>query len=144
MNDTTCDKGIGLLDRDEDDNEESFAFRAALLSEVQGFHIAHEPGSRADFIQALQQLGAEPKVSRLQNHRNTRRMVHVHVSCSYNNWIKIFGEPVCIEEIRISTSKSVLHRWKHFCSDGSVTCVGQLFEQSPGVSWIVLMRVMIF
>lgn len=140
MSEMTCGEGVCLLD---EDYEGSLAYRAALVSGVQGFHVAHEPGSRADFIQALQQLGAEPKIGRLQNSRNSRRMVQVHVSCSRDNWTEIFGEPECVEEITVPTSKYVLYRWKHFCSDGSVTCIGHLFEQSPGICWVVVMRVMV-
>ena len=116
---------------------------AALVSGVQGFHVAHDPGSRADFLQALQQLGAEPELRRLQSGRNTRRMMRVHVSCSKDDWVKVFGEPECVEEIVVPSVRHVQYRWKHRCSDGSVTCVGHLFEQSLGVSWVVVMRVMI-
>jgi len=140
MAEITCGEGVCLLD---EDYEGSFAFRAALVLGVQGFHVAHDPGSRGDFLQALQLLGAEPKIHGLQSSRNTRRMMRVHVTCSRDDWTEIFGEPECIEEISIPTSKHVLYRWKHFCSDGSVTCIGHLFEQSPGVSWVVVMRVMV-
>jgi hypothetical protein len=134
----TCGEGVGLLD---ENYQGSFAFRAALVSGVQGFHVAHDPGSRADFIQALQQLGAEPGLHRLQRSGNTRRMMRVHVSCSRDDWVKVFGELQCVEEIAVPVSKYIQYRWKHLCSDGSVTCVGHLFEQSPGVSWVVTMRV---
>jgi hypothetical protein len=136
----TCGDGVCLLD---EDYEGSFAYRAALVSGVQGFHVAHEPGGRADFLQALQQLGAEPRVCRLQSSRNTRKMMPVHLSCSLENWSEVFGEPKCIEEIPVPKSKYVLYRWKHFCSDGSVTCIGHLFEKSLGVDWVVVMRVMV-
>ena len=53
----TCGEGVALLD---EDYQGSFAYRAALVTGVRGFHVAHDPGSRADFVQALQQLGAEP------------------------------------------------------------------------------------
>ena len=75
MAEMTCGEGVCLLD---EDYEGSFAFRAALVTGAQGFHVCHLPGSRADFVQALQLLGAEPKVGRLQNHLNTRRMMRVH------------------------------------------------------------------
>ena len=139
MMETTGD-GVCLLD---EDYEGSFAFRAALVLGIRGFHVAHEPGSRGDFLQALQQLGAEPKVCRLQDGHNTRKMMQVHVSCSHDDWVKVFGKTECVEEIPIAASKRVLYRWKHLCSDGSVTCIGHLFEQSPGVSWVVMMRVMV-
>jgi hypothetical protein len=135
-----CEEGVIISDVD---NESSFAFRAALLLGIQGFHVAHEPGSRGDFLQALQQLGAEPRVCRLQSSRNTRKMMPVHLSCSREHWADIFGEPECIEEIPVPKSKYVLYRWKHFCSDGSVTCIGHLFEKSLGVDWVVVMRVMV-
>ena len=140
MAEMTGGEGVCLLD---EDYEGSFAFRAALMLGIQGLHVTHEPGSRADFIQALQQLGAEPKIHRLQNSHNTRRMVRVHVSCSRDDWVKVFGEPECVEEIAVPSTKPVQCRWKHSCSDGSVTCIGHLFEQSPGVRWVVVMRVMI-
>jgi hypothetical protein len=137
MAEITCDEGVCLLD---EEYKGSFTFRAALVSGAEGFHIAHEPGTRGDFLQALQQLGAEPKICRLQKSCNTRQIMQVHVSCSRDNWIEVFGEPEGIEEITVSSSKYILYRWKHFCLDGSITCIGHLFEQSPGVSWVVLMR----
>lgn len=141
MTEMTCEEGVCLLD---EDYEGSFAFRAALVAGVQGFHVAHDPGSRADFIQALQLLGAEPKIGRLQSHLNTRRMMRVHLSCSRDNWAQVFGEPECVEEIVVRSTKHVQYRWKHFCLDGSITCVGDLFEQSPGVHWVVVMRITLF
>ena len=141
MEKMTCGEGACVLD---EDYEGSFAYRAAFVSGIQGFHVAHDPGSRADFIQALQQLGAEPKICRLQSSRNILRMVRVHVSCSRDNWTEIFGEPECIEQISVPSSTHVLYRWKHICSDGSITCVGHLFEKSPGIHWVVVMRVTFF
>jgi hypothetical protein len=103
--------------------------------------MTHDRGSRGDFLQALQQLGAEPRIRRLQSRLGNCRMMRVHVSCSRDDWVNIFGEPECIEEITVPSTKHVLNRWKHFCSDGSVTCIGHLFERSPGIHWIVVMRV---
>ena len=140
MTETAGEEAVCLLD---EDNEGSFAFRAALVLGIQGFHVAHDPGSRGDFLQALQQLGAEPKICRLQDRRNSCRMVRVHVSCFRGDWVKVFGEPENVEEIPVPVSENALYRWKHFCSDGSVTCVGHLFEQSPGVCRVVVMRVMV-
>lgn len=135
-NDTTA---ICLLD---ESYELSFAIRAAWVSGSQGLHLAYAAGSRGDFLQALQQLGADPKICRLRSRRNTRRSMRVHVSCSRDHWLEVFGEPECVEEIVVPSAKHVLHRWKHFCSDGSVACMGHLFEQSPDVHWVVVMRIM--
>lgn len=121
--------------------EESFSFRAARASGIRRFRVNHTPGSRGDFLEALQQLGAEPKIERLQNRRNIYRMMRVHVTCSREEWSAIFGEPECVEETVMPSSKHLLHLWKHTCSDGSVTCIGHLFEQSPGIQRVVVMRV---
>ena len=123
------------------DYQESFAFRAARLVGIRGLHIVHDPKSRGDFLQALQQLGAEPMVYRLQRRHNALRILGVHVSCSHDHWREVFGAPDCVEEIPVPSTTHCLHRWKHSCSDGSVTCVGHLFEQSPGVPWVVVTRV---
>ncbi len=125
----------------DENYEESFAFRAARVSGIRGFHVAHDPGSRGDFLQALQLLGAEPKISRLQSSRSTCRIMRVHIGCSRDNWVEIFGEPECIEDSVVPSTKQVLNLWKHSCSDGLVTLIGHLFEQSPGVRWVVVARI---
>jgi TPR repeat protein len=50
MVEMNCGEGVCLQD---EDCEGSIAFRAALMSGVQEFHVAHAPGSRAVFIQAI-------------------------------------------------------------------------------------------
>jgi hypothetical protein len=127
----------------EGNYEASFAFKAARVSGVPWFHVPHVPGSRSDFLQALQQLGAGPEIHRLRDSRRRRPTRRVHISCSEDNWTEIFGQPQCIEETVGSAPKPGLHRWTHWCSDGSVTCIGHLFEHSPGVPWVVVMRVTI-
>ena len=97
----------------DENYEESFAFRAARISGIRGFHVAHDPGSHGDFLQALQLLGAEPNISRLQSSRSTCRIMRVHVSCSQDNWVEIFREPECVEETIVPSTKRVLHLWKH-------------------------------
>ena len=129
---------MGLLDKT---SHKGFSFRAAQVSGTRGFLAVHEPGSRDDFMQALRQLGAEPKIEHLQSTRKACRMMRIHVSCSHAEWLKVFGEPECVEEIAIPSTTCALHLWKHFCSDGPVTCIGHLFERSPGVRQVVVMRV---
>ena len=131
---TTRTEAACVLDGER---EEGFALQAARVLGIQGFHATHDPGSRGDFLQALHQLGAEPKIHRLP----TRLAMHVHVSCSQEHWTEIFGEPECVEEVVVPWGKHALHRWKHFCSDGPITCIGHLFERSPGVCWVVVVRI---
>jgi hypothetical protein len=134
----TCTDRNCLL---EGDYERSFAFRAARLVGIRGLPIVHDPRSRGDFLHALQQLGAEPKVYRLQRSYNALRILGVHVSCSHDHWVKVFGTLDCVEEIPVPSARHCLHRWKHSCLEGSVTCVGHLFAQSPGVPWAVVTRI---
>lgn len=121
--------------------EGGFAYAAARTFGIQGFHAAHDPGSRGDFFQALQLLGAGPAVRHLGG--ITRLMARVHATCSREQWVQIFGEPECVEEHSLPppSSRHALHLWKHFCSDGPVTCLGHLFVQSTGMPWVVVMRV---
>jgi hypothetical protein len=34
-----------------------------------------------------------------------------------------------------------VHVWEHHCTDGQVMCMGHLLERSPGVRWMVVVRV---
>jgi len=118
--------------------EASFAFRAARLHRIRGLRTDHEPGSRADFAQAIQLLGASPRVRRLMT---CRLPIPVHVSSSRGDWEEVFGEIECIEEGRVDEVENLAYRWKYFCTDGPVTCQGHLFEQQSGVPWVIVMRV---
>lgn len=118
--------------------EASFVFRAARLHRIRGLRIVNEPGSRADFAQAIQLIGANPRVRRLMT---SRLPIPVHVSSSRGDWEEVFGEIECIEEGRVAEPKNLPYRWKHFCTDGPVTCHGHLFEQQSGAPWVVVMQV---
>jgi hypothetical protein len=67
--------------------------------------------------------------------------VPVHVSCSRAHWTEVFGEPECTEEVGSPAAKDSLYLWKHFCTDGPITCIGHLFVRWPGVSWVVVVRI---
>lgn len=124
-----------------EDYEASFAYRAARFYRIGGLSIAHEPGSRADFAQALQLLGASPGIRRLMLGRMSHLTMPVHVSCSRNDWEQVFGKVDCIEEGGVSEASDSLYRWKYFCTDGPITCHGHLFERAPSERWIVVVRV---
>lgn len=130
----------GLIATEEYDG--SYAFRAARLRNTRGFRVAHDPGSRGDFIQALQLLGTNPEVRRLLASRTPCLTVPVHLSCSRANWTEVFGEPGRIEEG--GAAKDSLYLWKHSCTDGPITCLGYLFEQRPGEGWVVVVRISLF
>lgn len=119
---------------------ESFAFRAACASGAMGVRFSQAPGSRGDFLQALQLLGAGPTIRRLHQ-RRARWTVPVHVSCAYEVWTRIFGPPAVIEDCGNAPLRHLFQRWKHFCSNGPITCTGHLFEQKPGTRWVVVLSV---
>lgn len=125
----------------DEDGEGSFARNAARTCGATGVRAVHEPGSRADFLQGLQLLGARPEIRRLRNRRSTRLAVPVHVSCSRADWQDVFGEPECVEEVGLPSAQNSLYLWKHFCTDGPITCIGHLFVRWPGVRWVVVVRI---
>ncbi len=96
--------------------------------------------SQQDFLQALQLLGGKPRLGRYRSGDWGRRALPVCVSCSYRAWLSLFGEPQEVET-NGSSSRVVVHTWRHCCTDGPVTCIGRLFERSSGVQWVVLVRV---
>lgn len=97
--------------------------------------------TRADFLQALELLGAGCKLRRSLLNEKTRLTARVHISCKQRTWCEIFGEPQCVEQYHFQSSRTPVHIWKHFCKDGAVACVGHIFERSPGDDWIVVVRV---
>ncbi len=95
-------------------------------------------------MQALRLLGAKLGFRRQINALSALLTAPVHVSCSRETWTTVFGEPDCIEAIGDSMAKDSLYLWKHFCTDGPITCIGHLFERWPGESWVVVVRVSLF
>ncbi len=124
----------------ERNHADCFAFRAACASGAKGVRFSHVPGSRGDFLQALQLLGAEPAIRRL-HHRQARWTVPVHVSCAHEVWTDVFGPPAVIEDCGSVPARHLFQRWKHFCSNGPITCTGHLFERKPGNRWVVVLSV---
>jgi hypothetical protein len=116
---------------------DGYAGRAARACGARFARVVHDAGCRNDFLQALHLLGAGRTFDKLRSHLT----MPVHLACSLTTWTEVFGEPACLEEIRALSSRQLLHRWRHTCSDGPITCVGHLFEQSPGVQRVVLTRI---
>jgi hypothetical protein len=98
------------------------------------------PGSRRDFLQALQLLGARCYRCRLGPRDPIPRTISIQISCPYQTWLKVFGPPRGLEKHSISSTGVAIHTWKHDCKDGTITCIGQLSERLPGLRWVVVMR----
>ena len=99
------------------------------------------PGSRRDFLQALQLLDSKLNFRHVRFKRNRFEVVPLHLSCPHDTWIRVFGEMRGAETRDTAADNSGVQVWEHHCSDGAVTCIGYLFERSPGVSWVVVVRV---
>ncbi|MGO8745152.1 MAG: hypothetical protein ACLQNE_04105 [Thermoguttaceae bacterium] len=124
-------------------NRPTDSFSEQALRAIAAAGAATEPpfsrGSRRDFVRAVQLL--QPDCGdgnpRLESTPRTRR---VHVSCSYKSWVRVFGELEDVEAAGTTPTRTSLYVWKHRCTDGVVTCVGHLLERSPGVKWMVIVR----
>ncbi len=118
-----------------------FAERArALLGVATPGAVAAPAGSRADFLQALQILGARSPRYRLGSRDPIPRTIPIQISCPYQTWLKVFGRPRQIEKYSHAPNSVAIHTWKHDCKDGPITCIGQFSERFPGLRWVVVMR----
>lgn len=96
--------------------------------------------SRRDFLQSLELLGARPSLCTASGEK-ARRTLPVLVSCSYGAWRRLFGEPQEVATHNVPSARETISVWRHSCTDGPVTCIGHLSERSPGVRWVILIRV---
>jgi hypothetical protein len=124
-------------------NRPTDSFSEQALRAIAAAGAATEPpfsrGSRKDFVRAVRLLQPEfgdgsPQLT------STPRTIRVHVSCSYKSWVRVFGELEDVEAAGATPTRTSLYVWKHRCTDGVVTCVGHLLERSPGVKWMVIVR----
>lgn len=121
---------------------DGFVKRAiALLGHAVFGVVTASPGSRRDFLKALQVLGAKSNRYRLGSSDPLPRTIPIHISCPYQMWLKVFGPPRQLEKHGRPPTGVAIHLWKHECKDGPVTCIGQISERLPGLRWVVVMRV---
>ncbi len=100
-------------------------------------------GTKADFIQALQVLGARV-LNAFFLYEHGRAGSHeirvAFLSCRLRTWRMVFGKPGNILDHRDAATNIPLQTWEHECRDGKITCVGHLFERVPGGPWVILAR----
>jgi len=97
--------------------------------------------TRADFLKILQALGA--KVGRLYVTTSRRRQYVACLSCAWETWSEILGEPQDISGHYDLLTHFPFQAWQQPVDDGTVTCVGHLFERAPGRRWVTLARVLL-
>jgi hypothetical protein len=119
------------------------ALSALGVPSVVGGSIAAN-GSEHDFFRALETLGAKSTIRRLAARDGAYRIVPVHVSCPYETWVNVFGEPESVTEHHTTPTGLAVQVWEHRCEEGPVTCVGHFFDHLSGFQWVVLVRVGLF
>ena len=119
----------------------SYTTRASAVVGIEPVVSASSPGSRRDFLQALQLLDSKLNFRHVRFKRNRFEVVPLHLSCPHDTWAQVFGQMRGAEPRDTAAGNPGVQVWEHHCSDGAVTCIGHLFERSPGVRWVVVVRV---
>jgi hypothetical protein len=99
---------------------------------------------RSDFPRMLRQLGAISGVNYCQFDAETGEILdiqHVYLRCHYEQWTQAFGEPEMVSPRLDVTVGAIVRTWQHHYVDGSVTCIGYMFEHPTGVRWVIVVRV---
>lgn len=97
--------------------------------------------TRAGFLKLLQALGA--KVGRLYGTTSRHRQYVACLSCEWETWIEILGEPQDVSDHYDLLTHFPFQAWQQPVGDGVVMCVGHLFERAPGRRWVTLARVLL-
>ena len=119
----------------------SYTTRAAELTKIEPTLPVTAPGSRRDFLQALLLLDSGLSFGQIQAKRSLFEVMPVHLSCPHETWAEVFGEMQGADAQESTADRPGVQVWEHHCTDGPVTCIGHLFDRSPGVGWVVVVRV---
>jgi hypothetical protein len=101
------------------------------------------PGSRADFLQALEVLSTRTESGDDHFELGQREIEHVQVAflrCAYETWCDVFGQPQRIVEHRKSPRLFPVQVWQYDCTDGPIECVGQQVNDLDGKRWVTFVR----
>ncbi len=131
----------GLDEGVQERSSSSYTTRASELTRAEPTLPVTVPGSRRDFLQALQLLDSGLSVRQIQAKRTLFDVMPVHLSCPHETWAEVFGEMQGDDAQESAADNPGVQVWEHHCTDGPVTCIGYLFERSPGVGWVVVVRV---
>jgi hypothetical protein len=141
MSENRLARNDGPADGVQEKSSSSYATRASELTGTVSSLPVATPGSRRDFLQALQLLDGGLSVGQIQAKRSLFEVLPVHLSCPHETWATVFGEMQGVDAPHSAADNPNIQIWEHRCTDGPVTCIGHLFERSPGVGWVVLVRV---
>jgi hypothetical protein len=131
----------GLDDGVQQKSSSSYTTRASELTRSEPTLPVTASGSRRDFLQALQLLDSGLSVGQIQAKRSLFDVMPVHLSCPHETWAEVFGEMEGADAQESAADNPGVQVWEHHCTDGPVTCIGHLSERSPGIRWMVVVRV---
>jgi hypothetical protein len=100
--------------------------------------------SKADFCQALRILGARVLKGYFCYDACEARSVEISptfLSCPLQDWSRVFGRPQNIVDRADQATNMHTQTWEQYCQDGTIVCIGNLFDRVPGSPWVILSRV---
>lgn len=101
----------------------------SLRKGFQGNVKKSDPGSRADFMQAVEMLGGT--FGHKMNEGGITKY-QLALQCDLGTWTQVFGEPAKLSDGYDSFTKRKYQRWRHTCTDGPVTIHGNLIPRQQG------------
>lgn len=104
------------------------------------------PGSRGDFIRALEVLGTRLSKHDYQFKLHEQAIDDEQVAllhCPYETWVGVFGAPNNIEEPKTSPLFPV-QIWRYDCTDGPIQCIGYQVNDLDGRRWVTFVRLCYF
>jgi hypothetical protein len=124
----------------------NYTHNALLCSESPGSAAAkaESPESKADFTQALRILGARVLRGYFSYDACEAKSVEVlptFLSCPLAEWTRVFGRPENTADHTDLATNMHTQTWQQPCQDGTIFCIGNLFDRHPGGSWVILSRV---
>ena len=92
------------------------------------------PGSRSDFLRALESLGAM-----LEATTCPEAAVRVRFQCVLDDWVRFFGEIRVIgENVSLGGGATDFQAWSCQCADGPVLCIGFRYRGRSGRDYVVV------
>jgi hypothetical protein len=89
------------------------------------------PLNKYDFVHAVETLAGDVR-------KPADDLEEVYLTCPYDIWKQVFGEPRNIQE------HHSVQVWSQPCSDGVVHCVGSIVDDPCDGKVVILMRVCLF
>ena len=105
------------------------------------------PGTRGDFIQALEVLGKRLTKQEYHFKLHERAIEDEQVAllrCPYETWVGVFGLPENIQRSSTPSSLFPVQVWRYDCTDGRITCVGHQVNDLAGQCWVTFVRLCYF